>query len=94
MSSKVKITSIRIKNNKYFMIKLPSNNPIKKSHIKLNLNKIPRPNYKNGSKEMYRLVNGLCQYCGHNKYIGTITFSKKGYALTNISCTKCNSKQP
>lgn len=93
-SSRVKITSIRIKNNKYFNIKLPHNNSLNKSRIKLNLNKIPRPNYTDGSQEMYRAVNGLCHYCGHNEYEGKITLSKKGYVLTDISCTKCNRKQP
>jgi len=41
-----------------------------------------------------KFVNGLCQYCGHNHYKGKITFSRKGYVLTDIYCTKCNSKQP
>lgn len=93
--SKVKISSIRIKNSKYFMIKLPnSNNPMNKTHIRLNLNTLPRPNYENGSEEMYRQVNGLCQCCGHDEFNGKLTFSKTGYALSNISCTKCNAKQP
>jgi hypothetical protein len=93
-SAQVKIISIRINNKKYFKIKLPNHNPLKKPHIKLNLNTVPRPNYPDGSTEMYRVVNGLCQYCGHNEYKGKIIFSKKGYSITDISCTKCNSKQP
>jgi len=93
-TAQVKLTSIRIKHNKYFRIQLPKRNPLKKSYIKLNLNTIPRPNYKNGSVEMYRLVNGLCQYCGHNEFNGKMTFSTKGYELKNIYCTKCNSQQP
>ena len=94
MSARVSFTSIRIKNNKYFKIKLPINNPLKKKYLKLNLNTMPRANYRNGSREMYRMVNGLCQYCGHNEFNGKITFSKKGYTLTEIYWTECNSKQP
>lgn len=94
MSAKVKLTSIRINNKKYFKINLPANNPLKKPYIKLNLNTLPRPNYKDGSIEMYRQVNGLCQYCGHDEFNGKIKFSKKGYVLSDIYCTKCNNKQP
>lgn len=94
MTARVRFTSIRINNNKYFRIKLPANNPLKKQYIKLNLNTLPRANYKDGSQEMYRMVNGLCQYCGHDEFEGKITFSKKGYTLTDIYCTKCGSKQP
>lgn len=94
MSGPVRIISKRIKNKKYFQIELPNNNPIKKHFINLNLNTIPRPNYKNGSTEMYKAVNGLCHYCGYNEFNGKIIFSKKGYLLTNIFCENCNNKQP
>jgi len=94
MSARIKLTSIRINNKKFFRINLPANNPLKKPYIKLNLNTMPRPNYKNGSEEMYRMVNGLCQYCGHDEFNGKIKFSNKGYVLSDISCTKCNSNQP
>ena len=70
MTARVRFTSIRINNNKYFRIKLPANNPLKKQYIKLNLNTLPRANYKDGSQEMYRMVNGLCQYCGHDEFEG------------------------
>ena len=94
MSARVRITSIRINNKKFFRIDLPHNNPLNKPYVKLNLNTLPRPNYKDGSQEMYRMVNGLCQYCGHDKFNGTIKFSKKGYSLSDIYCTGCVSKQP
>lgn len=93
-SANVKIESIRIKNTKYFKIELPVNNPIDKPFIKLNLNTIRRPNYENGSLEMYRSVNGLCHYCGHSTYTAKITLSKVGYNLSDIYCTKCQHKQP
>jgi hypothetical protein len=93
-SARVRISAIRINNKKYFRIDLPRHNPLQKKYIKFNLNTMSRPNYKNGSREMYRMVNGLCQYCGHNEYIGKITFSQKGYALTDICCAECNKKQP
>jgi hypothetical protein len=93
-SARVSFSSIRINNKKFFKIKLPINNPLNKKYLYLNLNTMPRANYKDGSREMYRFVNGLCQYCGHNKFNGKITFSKKGYTLTDIYCTECNSKQP
>lgn len=94
MTAQVRFISIRINNIKYFGIELPANNPLKRKYIKLNLNTLPRANYKDGSQEMYRMVNGLCQYCGHYEFEGKITFSEKGYTLTNIYCTECGNKQP
>jgi hypothetical protein len=94
MTSSVKITSIRIKDDKYFVIKLPSYNPLKKPSIRMHINKTTRPNYENGSIDMYRFVNGLCHYCGHNEYQGTIDMSKEGYTLGKMFCAKCGRKQP
>lgn len=56
-----------------------------------NLNVIPRANYENGSKEMYRQVNGLCVNCGNNSFHCNIDYSHTGYILKNIKCKKCGS---
>lgn len=82
------------KHDKYLNVRLPKSNPTNQTSFKVSLNRNQRPAYQSGSKEMYRHVNGLCQYCGHDHYNAKLVLNKDGgYILDYIKCSKCKKTQ-
>lgn len=95
LSKGVSVKSVRGQNHsKYLSIKINDKNVYWLNELRLNLNEVKRLNFKNGTQEMFRYVNGLCQKCGHDHYRGDVRVGiNGGFTLSNLVCSKCNKKQ-
>lgn len=93
---RVDIYSIREEGHKkYFRIVPRDRSSFLKNEVKFNLNNMRRLNLREGSTEMYRHVNGLCQYCGNDRFTGIAKgTSEFSYTLTDIICNQCGRTQP
>ena len=93
---KVTIKAIRDeRHNKNWVVRVTNPKPHEKKTFHFNLNKVARPNFKNGTKEMYRYVNGLCLDCGHNSFKGDLYMvDSKNYVITNVVCDICGNLHP
>lgn len=95
---RVNIKAIRDKrHNKYYNIWFSKEESkiLGISKLKLDLNKSTRPNLKDGSREMYNVVNGLCQYCGHDSFTATCHLhDTRNYVISDMKCKSCKKIQP